>query len=125
MTPDPVYITLNTSVRQATKLILKHSITALAVIEDNSTPIGVVTDAKLLQMTILAKGEDGLNARVSEFKELIDPPVLVREDEGFIKVTHRLISLQGSRLLVMSDDRRLIGIISPRDLLFSLDVREN
>jgi CBS domain-containing protein len=124
MTPNPTCLKLGDTVRQALRLILQLNVHSLPVLSPSGQPVGILTEQSLVKAIVLAHGSGSLDVEIKSVASILDPVSLVTENESFIKLTHKLIAAQVNRLLVVDKDEKLIGIISPRDLLNRFGMRE-
>lgn len=82
------------------------------VITDGDTPVGIVTDRDLT-VEVLADGTDPDDATAADL--MADELRTIPSDAGFYEATE-LMSRHGIRRMPVTDDDRLVGIITADDL---------
>ena len=107
MTPDPVCLTMESTLRQAAELVKKYQIDGAPVVDSSKRPVGIVTRGDLNDAFI--EGADPLSpVSVLPYKELIVASV---EDE---------IALDWSspvgRLPVVDQEGKIAGIVTRTDM---------
>ncbi len=104
---DPITIAPGTTLQQAREIMYEHDISGLPVVRDG-VPIGILTSRDLRFEKNLAQPVDGLMTR-----ELVTvPPGVSNERAKELLHEHRI-----EKLLVVAEDRRLVGLITIKDLL--------
>lgn len=133
MTTDPVTVTPDTAFKDIVAVLTGRAISAVPVVDDHGTPIGVVSEADLLvrtehqpEATELGRlrrhrhhDECGRTAA-----ELMTPnPLTIRPDASLPEAARILATAGVRRVLVVDDAGRLVGVVARRDLLspFLLD----
>ncbi|MGW1542180.1 CBS domain-containing protein [Streptomyces sp. NPDC002309] len=116
-----------TPFKEIAHLLQEYDITAVPVVDDRDSPVGVVSEADLLHKIWGGQDDDmdSPDARLLQSKALAtdaaglmtSPAVCAREDWSVVEAA-RVMARHGiKRLLVVDDDRRLIGVVSRSDLL--------
>ncbi len=104
---DPVTIEPGTTLQRAREIMHEHDISGLPVVRDG-LPIGILTSRDIRFEKNLAQPVDGLMTR-----ELVTvPPGVSQERAKELLHEHRI-----EKLLVVGDDKRLVGLITIKDLL--------
>lgn len=105
------------TLQQAGTLMREHHVGALVVIEkrpEGEHVVGIVTDRDLV-IEVLARGFDGHEVEVGH---LLDGRVVSAPQEASLMDAIELMQIAGvRRLLVRSEDRQVIGLVSFDDLL--------
>ena len=139
MTRDPVTVTADTSLRHVAKLLARHHISGVPVIDADNHIVGMVTENDLLQwsdkpgerqawwLDMLAEGydlsPDWLDSIQTE-REMVravmkSDIVSVSEDSPVFEVAKILVAKAIKRVPVVRDGR-LVGIVSRADLVGAL-----
>ncbi|MCB9591125.1 MAG: IMP dehydrogenase [Sandaracinaceae bacterium] len=104
---DPVTIAPGTTLQQAREIMHEHDISGLPVVRDD-VPIGILTSRDIRFEKNLAQPVDGLMTR-----DLVTvPPGVSQERAKELLHEHRI-----EKLLVVDEDKRLMGLITIKDLL--------
>jgi CBS domain-containing protein len=138
MTRRVVAVTPNTPFRDVAELMLHHEIGAIPVIDDTGDLIGLITEADLITKQAygdrrrhLLGGLPGvaeqeargmLRSRAHTAREVMSAPVeTALPGDPLRDVARRMIENRLRHLVVVDDDRRMVGIVSRRDLLRVFD----
>ena len=108
MTKDPITIDINSSVKEATRLLSYHNIGRLLVIDDKSL-VGIITDGDLM---IEHERENPIKDFMSENL------ILINENQSIIATARVLAKHQISGLPVVNDQKNLVGIITVEDIVY-------
>jgi len=113
-------VTRETAIVEAAKLMRKHHIGALVVVEqsrEGSVPVGVVTDRDIVIEIVGA----GLSPETVKVGEILQRPVVtVQQDAGYAEAV-RSMSVNGVRRMPVVDaSGALVGIITVDDILHQL-----
>ncbi|MCA9606484.1 MAG: IMP dehydrogenase [Myxococcales bacterium] len=104
---DPITIEPGTTLQRAREIMHEHDISGLPVVRDG-LPIGILTSRDIRFEKNLGQPVDGLMTR-----ELVTvPPGVSQERAKELLHEHRI-----EKLLVVGDDKRLVGLITIKDLL--------
>jgi len=119
MTPNPVSIGHDTTVREAAAFLTNRGISAAPVIDEAGRPVGVVSRSDLLnQYQLTSAGRTPVHT-------LMTPTVFcVRPKASAQEVVETMVGLGVRRLFVVDDSNVLIGIISSLDVLRHLCQRK-
>lgn len=138
MTTRVVAVTPSTPFRDVAELMLHHRIGAIPVIDDAAGLIGLISEADLItkqaygdrrrRMLVGLPGVAGREARgmtrsrAQTARELMSAPVeTALPDDPLRDVARRMVENQLRHLVVVDPDRRMVGIVSRRDLLRVFD----
>jgi CBS domain-containing protein len=112
MTREVEVLRPDATLREAAQKMLSHDVGLLPVVEGERV-IGMLSDRDITVRAV-AQGRD---PNTTPVPEVMTPEVVsVRPDEGVRAAAKLMADNQIRRLLVMSDDRRLVGIVSLGDL---------
>ncbi|MEV8129400.1 CBS domain-containing protein [Streptomyces sp. NPDC085944] len=129
MSDAVVRVQRGTPFKEIAHLLLEYDITAVPVVDGENRPVGVVSEADLLQK--MWGGEpDGSRehadgSRASAVKAdatdaaglMTSPAVCARESWSVVDAARVMARHRIKRLLVVDDDGRLAGVVSRSDLL--------
>jgi CBS domain-containing protein len=141
MTANPISIHAGASVQEATALLTERGFSAAPVIDEAGRPVGVLSRTDLL-IHQREHGNQGALADLTDWDipprriregvtvEVVDPtrvrdimtPVVftVLHDTPAHQVVEQMLALKVHHLFVVDEDRALIGVISPMDVLRQL-----
>ncbi|MEM3736477.1 MAG: CBS domain-containing protein [Candidatus Bathyarchaeia archaeon] len=98
---------------QIAKLMEKHNIGCVVILDSEKKPVGVITDRDIV-IRVFAKGTAPSKLRAADI--MSSPIATISSDKG-IDEAARIMNKLGLRRLVVMDGAKLIGIISSRDIL--------
>jgi CBS domain-containing protein len=130
MTKDPYTVTPETDFKTIVDLLAVHQISAVAVVATDGFPIGVVSEADLLQK----QENDGADEQTGLFagkqtrrqmrkavaiqaKDLMTAPVYTVAPDKTLTSAACELARRGVRRLFVVDNGKLVGVVSRRDLL--------
>jgi CBS domain-containing protein len=111
---------INDSIKHVAELMRQKDIGAIPILENNK-PVGFVTDRDIV-ISCVAEGyspEKPISHAMSE------DIICVTEDQNVADVTSLMEDNQISRILVVDNENRPIGMVSLKDLLAKNDESEN
>ncbi|MEU4659286.1 CBS domain-containing protein [Streptomyces sp. NPDC023723] len=120
MSEAVVRVQRGTPFKEIAHLLQEYDITAVPVVDADDRPVGVVSEADLLEK--IWGGDtappDGAKASATDAAGLMtSPPLSAREDWSVVDAA-RVMARHGiKRLLVVDAGERLIGVVSRSDLL--------
>lgn len=130
MTRQPVTVAPDTEFKTIVDLLAVKQISAVAVVAKDGFPIGVVSEADLLRRqendgpepehTFFAGKQTRRRQRKAaalQAKDLMSAPVYTISPDETLTSAARELARRGVRRLFVVDDRRLLGVVSRRDLL--------
>jgi CBS domain-containing protein len=113
MTPEVIMVGPEASLAEAAQLMKQQDIGPLPVCE-NERVFGMVTDRDITVRAV-AEGRDPHSTRV---RDVMTPDLVCCFENDDIEEAARLMQeTQLRRLLVIDDDRRLVGIVSLADIV--------
>ena len=130
MTADPVTVTPATPVKDLAGILVTQRIGALPVLTLHGRPVGLVTEADLLRKEQLQRDPDGPHSMHLTYRVRRDiataetageimtrHPATVRADATVAEAARLMDRHQVRCLLVVDEGGKLLGVVSPRDLL--------
>ncbi len=123
MTPNPVTVTDETTVAQAVKVMVEHNIKRLPVVDAQSKLVGMVSRIDVLRALSQPPVAEsprkspppGQHVRVSEVMMTQVPAV--RVNASLSAIVDLLVSSAQRRVVVVDEQRRVVGIITDGDLI--------
>jgi CBS domain-containing protein len=120
MSEAVVRVQRGTPFKEIAHLLQEYDITAVPVVDADDRPVGVVSEADLLEKIWGGDtaSSDGAKASATDAAGLMtSPPLCAREDWSVVDAA-RVMARHGiKRLLVVDAGERLIGVVSRSDLL--------
>jgi CBS domain-containing protein len=138
MTTEVIAVTPAAPFRDVVDLMLGHEIGAVPVVDDEDGLVGLISEADILSKQAyggrrhrvlddfggLARREarELARSRGRTAREIMSAPVeTARVDEPLRAVARRMVENRLKHLVVIDDARRMVGIVSRRDLLRAFD----
>ena len=119
MTRDVIYVTKDTPVVEAIRLMAKNDITGVPVVEDDMTPAGVLSEQDVLRLLHTYKEEK--DRTVAEF--MSKPAIHFDAEEPLLDACFRLrekLRKCSIRRVLVTSQGKVIGIISRSDILICI-----
>ncbi|MEG0375291.1 MAG: putative manganese-dependent inorganic diphosphatase [Raoultibacter sp.] len=130
MSPNPISISRTATLLEAGRLLRKHNIRALVVLNDDGTYYGLITTRMIAERYISATDvltDDGSNNMAvagdliaslgQKVEEITETDVLVLDKEGLLKEAVEDLMASGLReAVVLDDDHFCIGIVTRSDV---------
>ncbi|MER5436458.1 CBS domain-containing protein [Streptomyces sp. NPDC002588] len=114
MTQDVVEAHRDTSLKEVVRLLDRHRISGVPVVDADDKVVGVISETDLIRRQA-ARSPDG---RALTAQELMSSPAVTVHPEQRIADAARVMERHGvERLPVVDEEDRLIGIATRRDLL--------
>jgi CBS domain-containing protein len=140
MTRDVISVHPDTPAQQIARLLLDHGISAVPVVDDAGTPIGIVSEGDLVGrsaedrearrdwwLALLAEGEtlntdfvSSLCARERVARDIMAGPVVTVDENTEASEIARLLHSHHIKRVPVLRDERIVGIVSRADLLREL-----
>ncbi len=117
MTADPVFFRPNTDVFEAIRKLLEHHITGAPVLDEHGKIVGAFTELDCMRITLNSTYYEGMGGKVSEY---MTPDVTVIDADTSILEVAELFSKSNLRHFPVTEDSKLVGVISRVDVLKAL-----
>jgi len=115
MTKNAVSVKEDTPIYEAVKLLVKHNISGMPVVEDDMTLVGILFEKDLV---ILYYGnEEDERKTVGDF--MTQPPIYFDENDSVSDVSDFLVKNIFGRVPITSG-KKVVGIISIKNVLESI-----
>ena len=99
------------SLKNALKRLVRRNIGSIVVVEENE-PVGIITERDISRC--VARGTNALKRQV---KNVMSSPLITVETTESVQDAMELMLKHGVRRLPVVKQRRLVGIVSERDVL--------
>jgi CBS domain-containing protein len=113
MKRNPTMISIEATVAKAAKVMCQEEVGSCIVIQRN-LPIGIVTEEDI-NCKVVAKDLKPSHVHVNEI--MSTPLITVSADKTVGDAAHMMVKHKVRRLPVVDEDRKVIGIVTVRDLL--------
>ncbi|WP_055620275.1 CBS domain-containing protein [Streptomyces sp. JHA19] len=133
MTTDVVRAEYGTPFKEVARLLARHHISGLPVVDDDEMVLGVLSETDLLARHAAEPGTGkrfGLDrltragrrrAAKAEARTagqlMTEPPITVHADDTIVEAARTMAQHRVERLPVLDEEHRLVGIVTRRDLL--------
>ena len=133
MTTDVVRAEYGTPFKEVARLLGRHHISGLPVVDDDEMVLGVLSETDLLARQAAEPGTGkrfGLDrltragrrrAAKAEARTagqlMAEPPITVHADDTIVEAARTMAQHRVERLPVLDEENRLVGIVTRRDLL--------
>ncbi len=125
MADQPITVRVDAGLAEAARLLERHQISGMPVVDANDVLVGVLSESDLLRAR--ATAYLWANWETLRVKHLMTTPALViRRDESLTAAARRMARHHVSRLVVVAegDEAHAIGVIAISDLLRAMGEME-
>lgn len=120
MTPSPRFLLSSDPLSLALDLFQRKQFKTMPVLSTDKKVLGVLSEVALLKSLILAISQRRLDSSVYEYAQHFEQPVMVSDKDSLNQVLKVLLASKSHRLLVVDYQDRLVGVISPKDIIAAL-----
>lgn len=117
MTSEPKMIQSGDTLLDVIKLFLSLGITSSPVINPLGEILGILTELSLVKCYMLHKAKFHTNNKVGHHLSHLQPVHYIYAEASLSEVVKEIIASPTNRLLVLNDKKKVVGIISPKDLM--------
>ena len=117
MTPNPKMIGSGESLLDVIRVFLEEGITSCPIINPLGEILGVLTELGLVKAYMLHQARFKKEDRVGHHIDLLDPVSFVSPESPIIEILTAMIMNPTHRVLVRNRHNKIVGIISPKDLM--------
>lgn len=117
MTQKPFSLKSSMTIPTAVETMMSHHISSAPVLDNAGKLLGQISEVELLKGYIFVSKKENSNKVLADFKKLFSVPVTVKESDPMDVIVKGVIGSASRRVLVLDDHGKLIGIISPKDIL--------
>jgi len=119
MSKNVVSVKKDTPIFEAVKILVEQNISGLPVVEENMTLVGILSEKDVVDL--FYESENAKNKTVNDY--MTDPAFYFEENSDPKKICNFLLKNIFRRVPITSDGK-LIGIISIKDVLYSVLQRQ-
>ena len=117
MTPKPLTLQSGADLKDAIDLFLFSEIHCAPVITPVGDTLGMMTDHGLVKASLRLYLEAERYEKLSSHADVLEPCQFVEDDDPIQVVVTAVLKSVTRRVLVLNKQKRLIGIISPKDIV--------
>ena len=111
MKTNPAFVDSSISVLEASKIMKKHKIGNVIIVEKNH-PVGILTESDILKKVVA----EGKNAKDVQVKTVMSTPIIVIDPYVSLEDAMKTMGKCNVRRLPVVEGDKLIGIITQRDI---------
>ncbi|MDH5448610.1 MAG: CBS domain-containing protein [Candidatus Bathyarchaeota archaeon] len=115
MAKPVITIKKNSSVREAAEIMSKKGVGSI-VVNSEGKPVGIVTERDIVERVVAR----GLDASKVQMKEIMSKSLITTKGEMPIIEAIRMMQKKKIRRLLIMENKKLVGIVTQRDLLRAL-----
>lgn len=115
MTRNTVSVEEDTPIYEAVKLLVEHNISAMPVVEDDMTLVGILSEKDLVML--FYGNEEDERKTVGDF--MTQPPIYFDENDSVKDISDFLVKNIFGRVPITSG-KKVVGIISIKNVLESI-----
>lgn len=117
MTPDPKHIQSGERLLDTIGLFFQNNIHYAPVITPTGEILGLLSEVSLVKASLRHYLEPGKNEKVYAHRDLLEPIVYVQDNDSIDDVVKAIMKSPSKRVLVQDFKSKLVGIISPKDII--------
>lgn len=117
MTHNPKYIQSGEELRDAVTFFLQNDVRFAPVITPLNEIIGLLSEFSLVKASLRQYLDPEKHEKIIHHKDILEEVHYVDEDDSLDTVIKTLIKSPTHRVLVLNKQSKLVGIISPKDIL--------
>lgn len=125
MTPNPKMVGSGDSLTDVVTLFLSQGITSSPVINPLGEVLGVLTEISLVKAFMLHKAKLQKSDKVGHHIDLLEPVTYLDLHASLVDAIKIMIASPTHRLLVRDSKMKIVGIISPKDLMRAMQGQSN
>lgn len=116
MTADPIVIQTNDDPTQILKVFLVRKLTALPVGDQKGDIVGILTEMNLVKIMV-QHSIDGKGKKIGNYVSHFEKPAFVNDTDELGAIVRAMVGSTTHRVLVRNKAEKVIGVVSPKDLL--------
>lgn len=110
----PLSVSSDTTVFEACQKMVERNVGAVAVVSDDNTPVGILTERDVIHK-VITKKLDPENTKLSQV--MTSPCLAIPSDRSIDDALAVMVAKTVHHLALIDEDRKLIGMVSYRTLL--------
>lgn len=109
------------SIKKAHQLLVNHKIRHIPIVDENQYVIGIVSDRDIRDASpSIFSNEDDLDILEKEISSIMSTPVITAHPLDFVEEVARIFYDREIACLPVVSDEKLVGVITEKDLLYTL-----
>jgi predicted transcriptional regulator len=120
MTENVTSLPSSTGILEAVELFMSKRFTSVPVTSGTGELAGQLTETVLIRLLVLSKGQPDKYKKLAHCMEHLEKPVFVEPMDTVATVLKSVLQSPTKRVFVSLDRHKILGIISPKDLLKAL-----
>jgi len=113
MTQPPITASLDTSLREISKLMIDKRIGSVLVVDEEGKLRGIVTERDI----VFACSEGWSADERRAWEVMTENPITVKRDENILEVIRKMRDVNVRHMPVVDEEGKPVGVISSRDVL--------
>lgn len=114
------YLFSSDKLSRALELFESKQFRTLPILDGAGKILGILSESALLRCLIVSKTRQTTDIPLNDFLSHLDRFSAVKESEPIDKVVAVMVKAPNNRVLVTDDQEKLVGIVSPKDVIFYL-----
>ena len=123
MTKKPLIAGSGSEIKDIVELFSEHRITTVPVESPVGEILGLLTEMNLLKAMVTGSAIKKLN-KVIHFQDQFEQIFYVHEEDSITLVMKSIMQSPSHRVVVLNNAEKIVGIISPKDLIQSIGGEE-
>lgn len=117
MTAKPVTLESATPILQAAALFQERHFSSIPVLDAMGEVAGIMSELEMARAVVLCQLQPDKYKQLAQCTHLLEPATVVAPNDPTSTVIRSMMHSPSRRVLVKSEGRQILGIISPKDLL--------
>lgn len=117
MTAEPLTVQTSDELKHVIDLFMSNAIHCAPVLSTGGDIMGILTDVALVKASLRRYLDPDKHEKVAHHGDLLEAAMIVEDDEPLQNVVKALLKSETNRVLVVNKQQRLLGIISPKDMV--------
>ncbi len=113
MNSPAVVATEKTSVHDVAKLMNRHNVDSVVIVNNHDMPVGIVTEGDIVHRLVSAKKR---RLFVKAKHVMSNPVITISADTTLAEATKRMNAHKVRKLCVVNDSNKVIGLLSTADI---------
>lgn len=124
MTKEPITVLSGENLRVVSQMFTKNNISSAPVENPLGETVGILTELNLARAILREHVGQEKKEIVYHHKDLLLQPAVVEYNSSIVEVVNVLLASENHRVYVTNAQGKIIGVISPVDLLYFLNGEE-
>jgi len=110
-----ITIKKDSDIAQAIKLMNRHNVGSIVVVDKDNTPIGIFTERNIVSVM-----DEGIDKNLNITKIMSSPVISANENDKLYDIVATMKDKNIRRVLIMDNDSNIVGIVGTRDIVQNL-----